>query len=102
ARKTADIRFLIAELLEESGDPDRALEEYMNVYYLFEKDEGVSAKALLRVARIYENRERWDEWHKILVTIASLNVPEAKYARERLKGLEEEHPFTKSQERGAL
>ncbi|MFA5314688.1 MAG: hypothetical protein WC409_01930, partial [Candidatus Omnitrophota bacterium] len=60
-----------------------------NVHYLFEKDEAVSAKALLRVARIYERMENWTELRKVLEKVASLNVPEAKYASEKLKSLEE-------------
>jgi tetratricopeptide (TPR) repeat protein len=89
AQKTADIRFQIAELWEESGDYDRALEAYLNVHYLFEKDEAASAKALLRVARIYERMENRTEMRKVLEKVASLNVPEAKYAAEKLRNFEE-------------
>ncbi|QAT17179.1 hypothetical protein BU251_05255 [Candidatus Velamenicoccus archaeovorus] len=88
-QKTADIQFQIAELWEESGSYDRALEAYLNVHYLFEKDEAISAKALLRVARIYERMENWVELRRVLEKVASLDVPEAKYAREKLKSLNE-------------
>jgi len=89
AQKTADIQFQIAELWDESGAYDRAMEAYLNVHYLFEKDEAVSARALLRVARIYERMENLAELRKVLEKVASLHVPEAKYASEKLKSLEE-------------
>ena len=44
-------------------------------------------KALLRVARVYESKENLNELKNILEKIAAYDVPEAKYAKEKLAGL---------------
>jgi TolA-binding protein len=84
------IQFDIAELCEESGLVQEALEAYLKVYYLYPQDKVSSVKALLRVARIYEDKEDWVEFASILEKIASYDVPESKYARERLQSLKTE------------
>ena len=88
ADKDSGIQFMIAENWEEAGDADRAVEAYLKVHYLFPQDREISAKALLRVARIYEDREDWSEARKVLEKVAALDVAEAKYAKEKLSELE--------------
>ncbi len=73
----------MGQVYEEVGRWQEAVEAYMQVHYL-SSDEKVSVKALLRVAQIYENRSAYEEFRKILEEIASLDVPEAAYAREKL------------------
>jgi len=73
----------IGEVYEEAGRWQEAVEAYMQVHYL-SSDKRVAVKALLRVAQIYENRSQYGELRKILEQIASLDVPEAAYAREKL------------------
>ncbi len=73
----------IGEVYGEAGRWQEAVEAYMQVYYL-SPDEKVAVRALLRVAQIYENRLQHGELKKILEEIASLDVPEAAYAREKL------------------
>lgn len=85
----AEIQFSIAELLEEKGSVQEALEAYSKVFYLYPDNETWVVKALLRVARIYENQEKWTEVENILKKILQYNVPEVKYAKEKLQWLAE-------------
>lgn len=83
----AQIQFTMAEVLDESGDPGPAVEAYMKVFYLYTQESPLGMKALLRVANIYENKGDWTELKNILEKIAALDVPEAKYAKEKLASL---------------
>lgn len=87
--KESDVQFMIAEIWEEAGEPDRAVESYLKVHYLFPQEKELSAKALLRAARIYEGREDWIQASKMLEKVASLDVAEAKYAGERLAEIQD-------------
>lgn len=87
AEANSGIQFNIAELLEEKGQTQEALEAYLKVSYLYPREEAMTARALLRVARIYENKGNWPELKNILIKISRLNVPEAKYAKEKLATL---------------
>jgi len=81
----------IGEIYEEAGRWQEAVEAYMQVHYLSPKEK-IAVKALLRVAQICENRSQYGELKRILEQIASLDVPEAAYAQEKLTTI-------KSQER---
>ncbi len=85
----AEIQFNIAELLEEKGLSQEALEAYLKVTYLYFDDEAWVVKAFLRVARIYENQEKWGEVENIFKKVLQYNVPEVKYAQEKLRWLSE-------------
>ncbi|MFH1692073.1 MAG: tetratricopeptide repeat protein [Candidatus Omnitrophota bacterium] len=85
----AEIQFNIAELLEEKGDSQEALEAYLKATYLYSDDKTWVVKALLRVARIYETQEKWTEVESILKKILEFDVPEVKYAQEKLQWLSE-------------
>ena len=84
-----EIQFDVAEVLEELESIQDAMEAYLKVSYLYPDDKTWVVKALLRVARIYENKENWTELKKILVKISTYDVPEAKYAQEKLTWLKE-------------
>ncbi|MFH1656066.1 MAG: tetratricopeptide repeat protein [Candidatus Omnitrophota bacterium] len=81
----AQIHFKIAELLEEKNDLDKAVEAYLKVAYLSSGDNPVVIKSYLRAARIFEDKESWQEAKKIYEKIASEDVEEAKFAKERLE-----------------
>jgi TolA-binding protein len=83
----AEIQFNIAELLEEQGAAQEALEAYLRVSYLYPGQDAWVVKALLRVARVYEDKGNLGELKNILEKIAAYSVPEAKYAKEKLSGL---------------
>lgn len=90
AELNSEIQFNLAEVLEETGLAQEALEAYLKVSYLYPDDEAWVIKALLRVARIYENKANWPELKAILEKIEKYDVPEAKYAHEKLLWLKEQ------------
>lgn len=80
----ADIQFKIAEVLQAQGKNMESVQEYLKVNYLYAQSSDLTVKALLRVAKIYEGKEDFKGALNIYQKIISLNVPEAKYARERI------------------
>jgi TolA-binding protein len=89
AQENADIQLKIAGLYEEMARPDKALEAYTKVFYLYPSDQARSVKALLSAARIYENKEDGRNLESVLRKITEYPVPEAKYAKEKLLWLKE-------------
>lgn len=82
--ETADIQFKIAEALQAQGSYSDAIEEYLKVTYIYSENNDLTVKALLRVAAIYEDKENFKEAVNIYKRINFMNVPEAKYAQERI------------------
>jgi tetratricopeptide (TPR) repeat protein len=78
------LQFKIAECLKEQNKYDEAIEEYLKVSYLYPEDKSLVAKALIRVAQIYEDREKFKEAGDIYNKVLSMDVEEAKFAKERL------------------
>ncbi len=83
-RQMPNIQFRIAEIKETQGNVDSAIDDYLKVPYLYGQDDGLGLKALLRVAAIYEDKENFKEAVNIYKKISALDVPEAKYAQERI------------------
>jgi TolA-binding protein len=81
----AQIYFKIAELFEEKKDLNKAIEAYLKVAYLSPQHDPMMVKAYLRAARIFEDRESWQEAKRIYEKIANEDVDEAKFAKERLE-----------------
>lgn len=84
AREMANIQFKIAETKEAQGEYREAIEEYLKVTYLYAENNSLAVKSLLRIAAIYEDKDNFKEAINIYRRIQSMNVEEAKYARERL------------------
>jgi len=87
-RQTDLLQFKIAESLQEQGKVDEAIEEYLKLTYLYPEDKSLVTKSLLRVGQIYEDREKFKEAKNIYDKVASMDVDEAKYARERIEWIE--------------
>lgn len=83
-RQMSSIQFRIAEIHQARGNADEAIDAYLKVPYLYGQDSDLSLKALLRVAAIYEDKENFKEAMNIYKKISALDVPEAKYAQERI------------------
>lgn len=83
----AVLHLKIAELQESRGSLDDALKEYLEVVRLSAKDKQLSATALLRLGRIYEDKENIQEALKVYARILEMNIPESKYAEERITNL---------------
>ena len=85
----AEIQFRIADLYEQSNQPKRAVEEYLKIVYLYQQQTDWVIKAYLRVGRIFEDAEDWEEARRIYQKILTYSVDEAKYAVERIRWIEE-------------
>ncbi len=83
-RQMPNIQFRIAEIKEAEGKIDQAIDDYLKVPYLYGQDNDFGLKALLRVGAIYEDKENFKEAVNIYKKITALDVPEAKYAQERI------------------
>ncbi|MEI6631892.1 MAG: tetratricopeptide repeat protein, partial [bacterium] len=86
-RQMSDIQFKIGELLETQGKLQDAIEEYLKVTYLYSENNDLAVKALLRVASIYEDKNNLTEAVNIYRRVISMDVKEAKYAKERIDWL---------------
>lgn len=84
----ASIQFDIADLEETKGDLNKAIEGYLKIPYLYPQENKWVVKSYLRVARIFEDRNDWEEARNIYQKLASLNTEEAKFAQERLDWIE--------------
>lgn len=82
------LQFKIAECLQEQRRSEEAVEEYLKVTYLYYQDKSLVAKALIRVGQIYEDRQRFKQAAQMYRQVLSMDVQEAKYAKERLEGIE--------------
>ncbi|MDI6758311.1 MAG: tetratricopeptide repeat protein [Candidatus Omnitrophota bacterium] len=87
-KEMPNIQFKIAECLQVKGARDEAIEEYLKVTYLYSESNDLALKALLRVAKIYEDEESFKKAGSIYKRIISMGNEEAKYARERLEWIE--------------
>jgi len=87
AREMSSIQFRIAECRQAEGNLNEAVEEYLKTSYVYSENNDLMVKSLLRVAAIYEDKENFKEALKIYKRIASLAVPEAKFAIEKAESL---------------
>lgn len=79
------IQFQIAETRQAQGKMLEAVTEYLQVANLYREDKDLVAKALLRIATIYEDKENFKEAVDVYKRIASMRIEEAKYAEERIE-----------------
>ncbi|RKY30496.1 MAG: hypothetical protein DRP74_06955 [Candidatus Omnitrophota bacterium] len=80
----AAIRFKIAEVLQEQGDFTAAVQEYKKAVSSQQQNNPFLVKALLRIAKIYEDQANFQEAVGIYNKIAAMDIEEAKFARERI------------------
>jgi tetratricopeptide (TPR) repeat protein len=82
----ADIRFSLAEVLEANSEPDAAIQQYLLVADLSTQAPQLSARSLLRIAKLYEERENFKDALKIYNRIVEkkLSVAESDFAQERI------------------
>jgi len=85
SKQAGIFQFNIAECLEELGNLNEAVEEYLKVNYLYSEDKTLVAKALLRVAQIYEHKNDIASAKDLYQKVSRMEVNEAKYAQEKLR-----------------
>lgn len=87
--KDAELQFYIADSYELLNQSKQAVEEYLKIPYLYAQDVSWVVKAYLRVARIFEDEEKWEEAQTIYNKVVALNTDEVKFAQERLQFIEQ-------------
>jgi tetratricopeptide (TPR) repeat protein len=88
-KESAGLRFKMADCLEASGNPDAALAEYNRIANLPSAERDVLAKALLRSAKIYEDREDYKKALEAYNKVIEAQSGESDYARERVEWINE-------------
>ena len=83
--KDVQIKFYIAETLEEAGRKEEAVDTYFKIAYLYPDNKSLMIRSYLRVARIFEDKEDWSEARKIYEKISQVDSEESKFALERLE-----------------
>ena len=84
---TAGFRIKLAEIREAKGEADAAIKEYIETVRLSGQDNALAAKALFRIGQIYEDKNNPQEALNAYAKISRMNIPESKYAKERINQL---------------
>ena len=79
-----ELQFYIADLYEVLNKTNKAVELYLKIPYLSKEDSIWSVKAYLRVARIFENADKWEQAITTYKKVVDYNIDESKYAEERI------------------
>ena len=85
----AELQFNIGDTYELSNKPVEAVDSYLKIPYLYPKEKGWVTKAYLRIARIFEDQENWNEAKLTYEKIIALGTDEVKFAQERLNWIDE-------------
>lgn len=83
------IQFLIADTYETIHEKDKAVENYLKIPYIYPEAKNWGIKSFLRIAKIYEDDEKWEEAKTIYQKASELNLEESKFANERLEWINE-------------
>ena len=81
----AELQFYIADTHELLNQNDVATENYLKIPYLYPEETPWIIKAYLRVARIFEEKEQWQDAKTIYQKVLDFRTEEAKFAQERLE-----------------
>ena len=87
ASALARLYFKIAEAQEAKGNLDEALKEYLEVTKIPAESTAFIVTALFRSGRVYEDKGNPQEAIKVYTRILNMNLPESKYAEERINQL---------------
>jgi len=82
--KDVELQFYIADSYELLNEPDKAVEAYLKIPYLYADEKLWAVKAYLRTARIFEDSEKWENAKNIYNKVVQYHMDESKYAQERL------------------
>ena len=75
---------MVGDVYEILNNQQKAIEEYLKIPYLYPKDTRWIIKAYLRIAKIFENTEQWDDAVNVYKKIMVYEVDERAFAQERL------------------
>ncbi len=80
----AQLQFAIADHYELLNLTDKAIEEYFKIPYLYSNEINWIIKAYLRIGRLFEDQENWEEAQIVYNKILEYHTEESKYAEERI------------------
>jgi tetratricopeptide (TPR) repeat protein len=80
----AEIQFRLGDVHELSTSTDTAVEAYLKIPYLYPDETNFVIKAYLRIGRIFENNEQWDQALLTYEKVAGFGTEEALFAKERI------------------
>ena len=83
------LQFLIADAYQLFNKNNQAVDEYLKISYLYPQDISWVIKAYLRMARIFEDNEQWNEAKITYEKIIKFKTDESKFAQERLDWINE-------------
>jgi len=83
-KDSADMHFGLAEAFEGCSEFDAAIQQYLKAASLYIENVQLFSRALLRAAKLYEDREDFKEALNIYKRIIRKGVPEAGFAQERI------------------
>jgi lipopolysaccharide biosynthesis regulator YciM len=86
---SAELQFMIGDSFEVAGDQLKAVEAYFKVPYVYAKYPFWVVKAYLRIAKIYENQEDWENALMAYNKVVAMNVDESKFAVEQVARVQE-------------
>lgn len=89
AATNEEIQFKLGDLYEVMNQPQNAVEEYLKIPYLYAGSTSWVVKAYLRIARISEDQEKWEEAAITYRKIVGLKTEESVFAQERLDWLQQ-------------
>jgi tetratricopeptide (TPR) repeat protein len=84
-KDVANIRFNLAEALEANSEFDAAAKQYLLAADLYARSPRSLARALLRAAKLYEDKESFKQALEIYKRIIEQGGQEAKFAQERVE-----------------
>jgi tetratricopeptide (TPR) repeat protein len=82
---TSDIQFSLAEVLEAKNELDAAITLYLKLADICSDNLELSIRALLRAAKIYEDRDDFRDALNVYERIAQNKTEESKFAQERIE-----------------
>jgi len=89
ANDLADIRFGLAEVFEAKSEIEQAIQQYLLAADFYTQAPSLYVQALLRAARLYEDKENFKEALVIYQRIIEKGTQEAKFAQERIEWIKE-------------
>ncbi len=84
----AQLQFNIADMYERLNQRKASVDEYLKIPYLYPEDVPWVVRAYLRVGRIFEDDEQWEDAKIIYNKIVQFQTDELKFAQERLEWIE--------------
>lgn len=85
----AECQFYIADTYELLNQKEKAVDEFLRIAYLYPDEVQWIIKGHLHVARIFEDKEKWEEAKIIYNKIIKYNTEKSVFAQERLEIVEE-------------